>query len=154
MTTGTSRGGGWVVGQFIIMALIVAAGFSPVGRYDTPAGLPYIGWLLVAVGLYVAWRGFADLGKNLTPFPKPLDGAGLVTTGIYAIVRHPIYSSALLLFLGTAVLQSNAIAIGLTGVLAVWFEFKSRREEVFLRATFPAYAAYMTRVKKFVPFVY
>ena len=39
-------------------------------------------------------------------------------------------------------------------VLLVFFDIKSRREEAWLLARFPAYADYQRRVRKLLPFIY
>ena len=38
--------------------------------------------------------------------------------------------------------------------LAMFFDIKSRREEVWLAEHFPEYAAYQRRVRKLIPFIY
>ena len=38
--------------------------------------------------------------------------------------------------------------------LAVFFDIKSRREEVWLAEHFPDYADYQRRVRKLIPFIY
>ena len=39
-------------------------------------------------------------------------------------------------------------------LLVVFFDIKSRREEAWLAARFPAYADYRRRVRKLIPFIY
>ena len=39
-------------------------------------------------------------------------------------------------------------------LLLVFFDIKSRREEAWLVARFPAYADYRRRVRKLIPFIY
>jgi protein-S-isoprenylcysteine O-methyltransferase Ste14 len=56
--------------------------------------------------------------------------------------------------MGYALLTTSWWGIVLTVVLAVWFEFKSRREEEFLRDYFPTYADYAQKVAKFLPRIY
>lgn len=153
-TTPTKRGGGWVVGQFIILAGILAVGYAPVGHFTPSSLTTVLGIGLALVSAVFGWRAFSDLGKNLTAFPKPLDDATLVTDGVYAIVRHPIYTAVLAGALGYSIYQASLYALAGTVVLGIWFEYKSRREETFLRERFAAYATYAQRVKKFIPFVY
>ena len=150
----TSRGGWWVVGQFIILAMIVTAGIIRGGHYTGGLLSTVVGAVLCLVAVGFGWRGFVTLGNNLTAFPKPLDDGQLVITGVYAIVRHPIYTAVLCGSAGYALLTTSWVGLVLTGVLGVWFEFKSRREERFLRERFPTYAAYAQTVKKFLPGIY
>lgn len=153
-TTRGKRGGGWVVGQFIILAGILAAGYVPAGHFAASTATAVVGLLLAVVSVTFGWRAFSDLGKNLTAFPKPLDDASLVTHGVYAIVRHPIYTAVLAGALGYSIYQTSVLALGGTVLLGIWFEYKSRREESFLRERFAAYDTYAQQVKKFIPYVY
>ena len=149
-----SRGGIWVVGQFVLIAMILIAGQLPYGTFTTGIVTTVLGVLCCALAVAFGWRGFANLGRNLTPFPKPLDDGSLVTTGVYAIVRHPIYTAVLCGCIGYVLLCGSWSAGVVTGILGIWFEFKSRAEERFLRQRFSAYAAYAQSVKKFLPFLY
>ena len=149
-----SRGGWWVVGQFIIIIMIITIGFVPYGQYDGGLLSTIIGATLCLVSVGFGWGGFGALGRNLTAFPKPLDNGQLVTTGVYAIVRHPIYTSVLSGCFGYVLLSGSWVAGIGTLVLCGWFTFKSRVEERFLHARFPAYAAYAQSTKKFIPYIF
>jgi protein-S-isoprenylcysteine O-methyltransferase Ste14 len=46
------------------------------------------------------------------------------------------------------------LGLGLSVLLAVVLDLKTRREEIFLREQFPGYAAYAARTRKFIPLVY
>jgi protein-S-isoprenylcysteine O-methyltransferase Ste14 len=78
----------------------------------------------------------------------------LVERGPYQWVRHPIYTSILLMVLG-AVLAAGRLAsfVGLL-FMASGLWIKLRQEEALMLRHFPAqYAAYMSRVKALIPFV-
>lgn len=147
------RGEGWVVGQFVIGAGILAAPF--LFRNPMPLWAMVIGGALMALGGLIAGMGILTLGSNLTPFPKPKEeGHFLVTTGPYRYVRHPIYSGILFGALGWSILWGSLPAVALTIALFVWFDFKSRREEAWLVERHPIYAEYQKRAKKLIPFIY
>ncbi len=148
-----SRGEGWVIGQFVIGAAIFAATF--VTHIELPFIVRLLGIVLMLIGALIAGLGVLRLGSNLSPFPKPKsDGHALVTTGIYSFVRHPIYSGIAFAALGWSVWWASLLGIVLALVLFVWFDLKSRREETWLVEKYPDYAAYQTRVKKLIPFIY
>lgn len=109
---------------------------------------------LIAAGSLLALAGVFDLGRNLTPLPRPKDNATLVQTGAYRIVRHPIYSGLIMMVWGWALWAQDWFLMGYAVALFIFFDFKSRREELWLREKFPEYAAYQTRVRKLIPFVY
>ena len=113
---------------------------------------PYPPGTSVEICAYAAQR--PNLGRNLTPLPKPKADAQLVTSGLFAWIRHPIYSALMLLTFGSSLERGHLIALILSACLAVLLEFKSRREESWLLEQFPEYAAYRSRVKKFLPGIY
>ena len=150
----TGRGTGWVVAQFVLMVAVVVAGFVPP---DWPQGaqrmLSLVGAVLALAGVgFAVWAG-RTMGRSLTPFPKPVE-AGLVTHGPFAIVRHPIYTGGLSLFVGYS-LFAGVPALVLTGLLALLWAGKLRVEEGLLTAVYDAYPAYQARVRRrLIPFVY
>ena len=75
-------------------------------------------------------------------------------SGPYRIVRHPMYSGAILVAFGWALFIHSWLAMGITLVLFVFFDLKSRREEGWLKEKFPGYPAYQQRVRKLLPFIY
>lgn len=148
-----SRGEGWVIGQFVIGAAILVSTFFT--RVEMPLFVQILGGALFITGGVIAGSGVLHLGSNLTPYPKPKDGAHtLVTSGMYGIVRHPIYSGIAFAALGWTLWWGTLLGIALAILLFIWFDMKSRREEKWLVEKYPDYAAYQTRVKKLVPFVY
>jgi protein-S-isoprenylcysteine O-methyltransferase Ste14 len=141
-----SRGEAWVAGQTILFLAILISGLR--GR-PWPRGTRMITRVLAlssgAVGFYLMQQGVRSLGKELTPLPVPNESAELKTEGIYSLVRHPIYTGALLLCLGWALFRSPST---ITPTLALYFFFvmKSQKEEYWLEEKFPEYAAYRERV--------
>ena len=113
-----------------------------------------VGGALFALGFVVSIIAVFHLGSNLTPLPHPKDDASLVLTGLYRLVRHPIYFGVILMAFGWALLVQGWLTLAYAVVLAVFFDIKTRREEIWLARRFPQYAEYRTRVKKLIPFVY
>ncbi len=153
-----SRGEWYVVAQFGIFALVA------LGPREW-AGLPRWGapwsWVSLTAGLVLglaggalALAGLLHLGRNLTALPHPKDDATLVEGGAYGLVRHPIYSGLILAAFGWALINSSPLRLLYAGLLLAFFDVKSRREERWLSAKFPAYPAYQKRVRKLIPFVY
>lgn len=146
------RGEGWVLLQVVLFAIIL---FVPrIPDVILPTWLRAIGAiLLVAGGVFGTWGIFA-LGRNLTAVPKPIEGGELVTGGPYAFVRHPIYTGVILGTLGWALLRSNLLGVGLAIAAFVFFDLKSRQEEVWLTEAYAGYPDYQRRVRKLIPWVY
>jgi protein-S-isoprenylcysteine O-methyltransferase Ste14 len=153
-----ARGEWYVVVQIALFALVA---FGPRTLPGWPswtgalgAGATVVGMLLMAAGgvlLLVALRG---LGEQLTPLPYPKEDGELVRTGAYRLVRHPMYCSAVLVAVGWGLLAHGLLTLGYAGALFLFCDLKSSREERWLRAKYPEYAAYQQRVRKLIPWVY
>jgi len=78
----------------------------------------------------------------------------LVERGPYRLVRHPIYTGILLMYVATAIVLGHLA--GCIGVVIVFGSFwiKLIREERVMLNQFPdEYTAYRQRVKRLIPFV-
>lgn len=149
------RGEGWVVIQFGLLAMVGAAGLAgPAWDGVARAATNVLGAGLLAVGLVLASLGLVDLRDALTPFPHPRDGASLVDTGAYGLVRHPIYGGIVVGAAGYGLLVASPLALAGAAVLLGFFRLKSGREELWLEARYPGYAAYRARTRRLVPFLY
>ncbi|MEM1111540.1 MAG: isoprenylcysteine carboxylmethyltransferase family protein [Pseudomonadota bacterium] len=84
------------------------------------------------------------------------DDHRLVTEGIYGCVRHPIYTSYILLFLGYCLmLQSFWGLLLLTATCLVWFGKRIAIEEDMLEEEFgDEYRRYCQRSKRLIPMVF
>jgi 2-amino-4-hydroxy-6-hydroxymethyldihydropteridine diphosphokinase len=142
----------WVLGQLVLFAvigvsLIVDGVLPPPWRVLTVAGV-----VIALLGLLVITASAVALGSNLTALPEPLLGGDLVRSGPYGLVRHPMYSGVILLFLGTSLFVGSVVALVLVAALFVYFAMKSKYEEVQLRISYPGYMAYRRDVRfRFAP---
>jgi protein-S-isoprenylcysteine O-methyltransferase Ste14 len=69
-------------------------------------------------------------------------------------VRQSIYGGLVLAAIGWGFATASPAAIGGGFVLGGFFDLKSRREEGWLGERFAEYAAYRTRTRKLIPWVY
>ncbi len=145
-----SRGGLWAAGQFLLMGANIGLGLGV--RGDWPGRTAQVGGLvLFAVSALSFVAGLVALGRNLTPLPQPRPEGKLVRRGIYARVRHPLYTSVILMALGWALFWRSWPALLVALALIPFFHAKVRREERWLHERFPEYADYARRVPRFFP---
>ncbi len=153
------RRGEWlVVAQIALMALVFFGprrlpGWQP---WTYPFNIigTILGGLLFLASAFLFFSGIFRLGPNLTPLPYPKENGMLIDSGPYRVVRHPIYSGGIGMALGFALLVHGWLTILYVVILFVFFDFKSRREEAWLKAKYSNYQDYQKRVRKLIPFVY
>lgn len=104
--------------------------------------------------ILVIWAILAMKLHTVTVFPSVRKGAQLCTSGPYRIIRHPMYTSVLLLLLG--MLLNNYSTSGLIVFLIVLVDLivKMNVEEKILVAHYADYKDYMIGTKRIFPFVY
>jgi protein-S-isoprenylcysteine O-methyltransferase Ste14 len=151
-----ARGGGWVAGQFVLLAAIALSALVGVGWSGSLKVVAIVvGIGLMAAGGALVVLGGVQLGSSLTPFPAPRAGGEMSAGGVYALARHPMYGGGILIALGWSLIFGSLVGVVLTLVLAVFFELKARREESWLVDHYPEYAAYRKRTpRKLLPWVY
>jgi protein-S-isoprenylcysteine O-methyltransferase Ste14 len=142
--------------QAVLLVALAAAGIwlrpGWTGAF-TDAGV-LAGLAAMVGGGILAFRGVKDLGGSLTALPHPKDDGALVEFGVFRLVRHPIYGGLILGSLGWSLLQASFAALILTAAIAVFFTLKATVEEAWLTARFEGYAAYRTRTRRFIPWIY
>jgi protein-S-isoprenylcysteine O-methyltransferase Ste14 len=144
-----------VILQIVLFGVIAVAGLAgPEWGGVLRVACVAVGALLICAGVFLAGRGIVDLRENLTPFPKPMDGSRLVDTGAYRLARHPIYGGAIVAAVGWGLVTASLPAIAGAALLGVFFDLKSRREEIWLAEVFSDYPAYRSRTRRLVPWIY
>ena len=79
----------------------------------------------------------------------------LVTSGVYRYIRHPLYSSLLLLTWGIFFKSISWLALALAGISTLFLVRTAKADEAECIQFFGApYREYIKRTKIFVPFIY
>jgi protein-S-isoprenylcysteine O-methyltransferase Ste14 len=134
--------------QAIILGLLV---FLPSNIGPTISSATALGKLLEYLGFAGIIASAYTIRKSLTALPTPKSGGQLGNTGLYKYVRHPMYTSVLILSLGIAVLGGSVIKYALVVCLYVLFLHKSKFEESLLREKYPEYHEYAQKTPRFFP---
>jgi protein-S-isoprenylcysteine O-methyltransferase Ste14 len=149
------RGEGWVALQGVAFVCVGAAGLvGPAWGGPWRAAGIVVGTGLIALGAVGAVLGVVGLRENLAVVPRPVESGRLIDSGVYGLVRHPIYTGIVTAALGWGLATASPAALLAAVLLGCFFDLKARREEAWLLAAYPAYAAYRARVRKLVPFIY
>ena len=116
--------------------------------------LAWSGAVLCVAGLaFCIWARFT-LGRNWSGLVTLKGGHELIISGPYALVRHPIYTGLLTMFVATVTVVGHVAGIIAMPFVLVSFWIKLRHEERLMLKQFPnEYAAYQQRVKRIIPFI-
>ncbi len=152
------RGEGWVILQVILFVVIAAAGILVPGDFgeSAQAVTTALGVTLIVAGGLLGVAGLVGLQGSdaLTAVPRPRDESRLTETGAYRLVRHPVYGGLIIGAVGWALLRGSPAALVAAAVLFVVLELKRRLEERWLVSRYPGYAAYRTRTRRLIPWIW
>ena len=131
------------------------------------AGLSFrFGWLLLpqgvsigaAVVFLIAYGLYAEVLRENTYLSRTIkvqENQKVVDTGLYGIVRHPMYSVTLLLFLSMPLVLGSVYSFVIFLAYPLLIAKRIKGEEAFLEKELPGYAEYKQKVKyRLIPFIY
>ena len=124
------------------------------GFKAVPPWVQVPGALAIVVNSIGTWWTFRA-NSFAAPVVKIQQGQKVINAGPYAIVRHPMYASALFLFIGVPLLLGSWIGLVFSGLFIVGIAWRAVHEERTLRADLRGYDDYTARVRyRFIPFVW
>lgn len=118
---------------------------------DFPPWLRILGVPTALAGLALFRWMFRHLGLNITSTSLPRARATLVTSGPYRWVRHPMYTTVLILVVAVTLLTANAVVAASGLAMFALLAARSRIEEQRLVEKFgDAYRTYQGRTGRFL----
>jgi len=103
----------------------------------------------IGILVFSLWMARAGL---MVVFGEIREEPHVIRDGVFAIVRHPIYLSAILLYLGLLVLALSLVAAAVWIVIIAFYVYLCRYEEKLLLEKFGnAYQNYMQAVPMLLP---
>ena len=135
-----------IAGAGFLGLLIVSALDHRRGWSTLPLGAVLLGDLAVLLGCYVIHRVFRE-NRHAAATIRVEAGQTLTDTGPYAIVRHPMYSGALLLLFGTPPALGSARGLIVALLLLAAIVARLLDEERLLARDLPGYRDYLARVR-------
>lgn len=83
------------------------------------------------------------------------EGQQLIDTGLYAIIRHPMYSASIILYLSIPLMLGSYVAVIPMALSCLEIIARIKDEEEMLKAGLPGYTAYTQRVKyRLIPYIW
>jgi protein-S-isoprenylcysteine O-methyltransferase Ste14 len=147
---------GLAMGLFMLAVLAwsvlhVVLGDAGLGIWRAPDAIGWLGWGLVAAGLFLTVLAQAQMGAS---WRIGIDTARteLVTGGLFSVVRNPIFTGMLAMVSGIVLVTPSAWTVMALGHYVLLVSLQVRlEEEHLLRLHGDAYRAYAARVGRFLP---
>lgn len=118
------------------------------------------GWVsIVGAGLFLgAYVLFAEVLRENTWLSRTIEvqeGQTVVSTGLYGIVRHPMYSATVVLFLSMPVVLGSLPALLVFLLYPFLIAKRIRNEEQVLTRELPGYREYKRKVRwRLIPYIW
>lgn len=111
-----------------------------------------------AVLFLLSYLLYAEVLRENTYLSRTVEvqqGQKVIDTGVYGVVRHPMYSATLILFLSMPLVLGSAVSFVVFLVYPAIIAKRIRNEEKVLEEGLEGYVAYKKRVKyRVIPFVW
>lgn len=132
--------------------LMFLAGFILAGLDFRFGWLPLPDWVswAAAAAFLAAYLLYAEVLRENAYLSRTIEvqeNQKVVDTGLYGIVRHPMYSATLLLFLSMPLVLGSVLSFLCFLLYPVLIIKRLKSEEVFLEAELPGYKEYKEKVK-------
>jgi protein-S-isoprenylcysteine O-methyltransferase len=143
-----------MVGALVASVAVLSVPF--LHRWPVPAWLASAGLAMAALGTALRIWAMRVLGRFYSRALMVQDGHAVVAEGPYAVIRHPGYGGALLVWVGAALaIGYGAAAVVVTLVLLAAYARRIAVEERMLTATLgESYRTYQARTARLVPGVW
>ena len=139
--------------MFVAGFIVVGLGFR-FGWYTLPKGVS-IG---AAVAFLVAYIFYAEVLRENTYLSRTIEvqeNQKVIDTGLYGIVRHPMYSATLLLFLSMPLVLGSIYSFLIFLAYPFIIAKRIKDEEKFLEKELDGYVRYKQKVKyRLIPFIW
>jgi protein-S-isoprenylcysteine O-methyltransferase Ste14 len=129
-----------------VFLLVIPALDRRFGWSHLPSIIPLIGNALVVLGLYGVWRVFRENSFTSARIELASDQR-VISTGPYAVVRHPMYATALIMMVGIPVALGSLWGLLALAMMLPALIWRMVDEEKFLATGLPGYAEYKQKVR-------
>ena len=144
-----------MIGSPLALLAAVAASFIPWLTIPYPVPAVALGAALLIAGAILRRACFNALGKSFTGTVIVARDQPIVQHGVYRLVRHPSYTAAFLMFTGIGLALGSWISVAILLVVHCYLYGRrvSVEERALLETLGDPYRQYMSRTKRYIPFV-
>ena len=141
-------------GLMFIIGFIVAGLDYRYNLLPLPPLLSYIASFIFLLS-YIMWGEVLRENTYLSRTIKVVENQKVVDTGLYGIVRHPMYTATIFLFLSMPLVLGSLISFFIFLIYPVLIIFRIINEEKLLEKELEGYIEYKKKVKyRLIPFIW
>ena len=141
-------------GIMFLMGFTVAGLGVRFGWYMLPKGVT-IGAAVIFLASYVLYAEVLRENTYLSRTIEVQENQKVIDTGLYGIVRHPMYSVTLLLFLSMPIVLGSVYSFLIFLMYPFIIAKRIKHEEEFLEKELDGYTEYKNKVKfRLIPFIW
>jgi protein-S-isoprenylcysteine O-methyltransferase Ste14 len=137
----------FVITATAFLIVLGQARFGFPRNLELPAWLTALGCLLTILGVAGTFYCRHQLGRFWTAETTLKKDHQVMDQGIYGTIRHPIYTFAILLYLGLGLVFATWWNILCAAGVILAYLLKTKNEEMFLEQRLAGYAEYKERVR-------
>ncbi len=137
------------------VASFALAGFDyRFGWSKMPFAVPAAGWIVMLIG-YILYSAVIFQNAYASRVVEVQQDQVIISTGLYAMIRHPMYLAALLLFLSMPFVLGSYIALLPMLVFPVFLVLRIKNEEAILVSGLKGYSGYMQKTRfRLIPYIW
>lgn len=141
-------------GLMFLAGFILAGLNYRFGWYMLPKTVSIIGAILFLAS-YILYAEVLRENTYLSRTIEVQEGQKVIDTGLYGIVRHPMYSATLILFLSIPIVLGSIFSFLIFLVYPIIICQRLKKEEEFLEKELNGYIDYKAKVKyRLIPFIW
>ena len=120
-------------------------------EFHDNAFFTYIGIAISSIAITLFISSKITLGNNYSPCYDQRKPNNITSSGLYRYIRHPIYSSNVLLLVGTFIISGSYLMLINILILSLFYAVSAYREEKYLVNNFTYYKTYSKNTGMFIP---
>lgn len=143
-----------ISGIMFLLAFIVAGLNFRFGWFRLPQTVIIIASIIFLVS-YIMYAEVLRENMYLSRTVEVSENQKVIDTGLYEIVRHPMYTSTIFLFLSMPLVLDSIFSFIIMLIYPIIIAFRIKNEEKFLKRDLEGYEEYQKKVRyKIIPFIW
>ena len=137
-----------------ITAFIIASLDHRYNRFVLPMEVSYVACVFFLLS-YLMWAKVLKDNTYLSRTIKVEEGQKVIDKGLYSVVRHPMYTATLIMFLSMPLILGSLISFFIFLAYPILIAIRIINEEKFLEKELDGYIEYKKKVKyRLIPFIW